>query len=376
MDSTISPLSLLTMSAQRPLMDCIKPCPTASPLAHILLTTGFDHEFSLIHPPSHYADFIAQSITMAISHQKRINRISKPCAARRKLWTEALKEKLVQYAAKRQRLCIHFANGSKSRRNEALQEALYCTKSTEQATTINQMRKDIAQGVYIVTQYPPYFADKAAPIEEISPLDTCSIQPQTLTFWSDITYSQQRRYFKMVDAIIRHFEKETGQVASETMVLYAHYQMDTHIRRHIMRTESMLTMCRDKEDVIELRHWQWETAASDNTTHTQPFDPDWGVGWVMDPTNSLDQQYEEWKAGQSERERRLQDVRWLWARIQHERREQRKRTAVFSFRGVPFRTIRYDPPSEAPLTEEEITEIARSNGHIKALEELWGEAEC
>ncbi|CAG8119177.1 unnamed protein product [Penicillium salamii] len=379
MDSTTHSLPLFTMSTQKPTIDCIKAYQTISPLAHIFLTTRFDHEPSHLQHQNHYVDFIAQSLIMAISNQKSITRVTKPNTTPKKQWTEALKEKLVQYADYQQPVCVQFTNRLKSHHNAILQEALYCTQCKNICTTVYQMRTDIEEGVYVATQYPPYFADKAAPIEEISPFDTTPDQSRNQTFWSNITPSQQRRYFQMVDAIIRKTEIETGQVAGELMVLYAHYQMDTHIRRHAMRTQSVLNICRDKEDVIGLRHWQWEVYMPDamEITETEPIktmespehlEHEWGVGWVTDPTNSLDQQYEVWKAGESEREQCVKEVRSRWDQILEERREQRERTAIFSFRGVPFQTIKYDPPSEPPLSEEEIMAIAGAFGPVASEE--------
>ncbi|KAJ5318981.1 uncharacterized protein N7506_011685 [Penicillium brevicompactum] len=295
---------------------------------------------------------------MAIS--QRTGCVAKTRTPPRKLWTEAIKEKLVQFANHNQPTSAQLTNVPKSRHNAALQEALQC-KTCKMGASPYKMASDIKEGIYITSRYPPYFANKLESIEEISPLDASSRQPRNLSFWSDITYSQQRQYFEAVDAIIQKAEAANGKAASEAIVVYAHYQVDSHIRQHYMGTQSVFNMCRDKQDIADLHEWQWEVAAVDEPAATS--NPDWGVDWASDPTNSLYEQYDGWKAREAQREDHLAIVRSQWARIQLEREEQRKKTLVFWFRGAPIRSVRFSPGAEPSLSEEEIMQIANETAH-------------
>lgn len=363
----VSSLPLSTISTQRPLRDCINAC-QISPLAHSFLTPNFDHKSLHINYLNLYLHCAASLFDMAISQREKVTRIAKPRAAPRKLWTEAIKEKLVQHAAYRQPAHAQLANRPKSRHNAALQMALCCTECKNMEITPYQMNIDVAMNLYITTEYPPYFTDATAPIEQISPLDTGSYRSDCLTFWSDITSSQKNRYYEAVDTIIKKIEAETGQRANEATVLYAHYQVDVHIRQHYMRTQTMLNLCRDKKDVLEMRHWQWEVAESEGTALEK--DPKWGVGWVWDTTNSLDHQYEGWKLREKERKVHLVNVRSQWAKILEERKKQRERTVTLSFRGEPVRVYSYEPPCEPPLSRDEIKEIAARNAYNTSILKL------
>ncbi|CAI7659194.1 unnamed protein product [Penicillium bialowiezense] len=276
---------------------------------------------------------------------------------------QAIKEKLVQFANHNQPTCTEFTNEPKSQQNAALQEALQCTECN-MGITPKKMQSDIANGIYSTARYPPYFTNKLAPVEEISPLDTSPRQPRDFTFWSDITDAQQHKYFEAVDAVIRRAEATIGQAASEAVVVYAHYHVDSHIRQHYMRTQSVLNLCRDRQEVIDLNHWQWETAASEETADVD--NEEWGVGWASDLTNSLNEQYNEWKTRQSQRDDHLAFVKSQWIQIQREREEQRKKTFVFLYRGVPIRSIRYTPAPEPPLEEEEIMDLAYEAAYYEA----------
>ena len=352
-------------------MHCINACQTASPLAQILLTSQLEHEPLHKHNSAlyfdHTAHLLTQSFNMAISQKERATRIIKRTTAPRKLWTEAIKEKIVQYAICKQPAWIQLADRPKSQHNAALQEALECTKCNHVEIIPFMMNVDVEMGIYITTQYPPYFANKSAPIDEICPLDATSHQAEAMTFWKDITLSQQQHYYEQVDAIIKRTEAESGWPATEATVLFAHYQVDFHIRQHYLAPKSLLNICREKKDVLELRHWQWETAESEGSAFAE--DPEFGVGWVNDPTNSLDQQYEGWKMRESQREHRLVNSKAQWAEIQNERREQRMRSIAVSFKGKPVRVCRYEA-SDPPMSEDEIKETARRNAEMTSFNKI------
>jgi hypothetical protein len=343
-------------------MHCINACEPAPPLAQILISP--DSELEHLHTNHStvyfdpFAHSITQSFTMAISQHDKMTRVTKRAIAPKRRWTEAIKEKIVQSALYAQFAWGSSTNKPKSQHNASLQEALECTKCKQLEITPYMMKTDIAMGLYTATKYPPYFSNKAAPVEEICPLDTKSPQHEAATFWKDITFSQQQCYYEQVDAIIKRTELESGHPATEATVLFAHYQMDSHIRQHYLAPKSMLNLCRDKQDVMELRHWQWENAESEGFALES--DPHFGVGWVSDPTNSLALQYEGWKMNEGRRESHLLDTKARWAEIQTERRKQRMQSVVVSLKGMPVRVYKYEP-SEPPMSEEEIQEMARRN---------------
>ncbi|KAJ5851684.1 uncharacterized protein N7529_011069 [Penicillium soppii] len=294
---------------------------------------------------------------MAIAQPGMISRVGKPTKTLKGHWTEAIKDKIVQNLIS-DPSWTHFADRPKSQHNAALQEALECTKCDHVEIIPYMMQADIAMGLYITAQYPLYFANASAHIEEVSPFDTTSHQSEAVTFWDDITISQQKRYYEQVDNIIKKTSAHYGWPASEDTALFAHYQVDFHIRQHYLAPKSLLSLCRDKKDVLELRHWQWETAESEGLAFRE--DSHFGVGWIWDPTNSLNLQYEGWKMRADQRETRLIDSQVRWAEIQSERKRQRMRSVTVVFNGEPVRVYRWEA-SEPPLSEAEIEEIARVN---------------
>ncbi|KAJ5165292.1 uncharacterized protein N7500_007122 [Penicillium coprophilum] len=117
------------------------------------------------------------------------NRVTKRKCAPRKNWTEAAKEKIVQFFTGKELQCGPFANKTKSPQNAALQEALECTQCRDLHIIPYMMNADIAAGSYITSEYPPFFVSKSIPDECISPFDTTSMADQhhNVTFWDDIT---------------------------------------------------------------------------------------------------------------------------------------------------------------------------------------------
>jgi hypothetical protein len=297
---------------------------------------------------------------MRLSTRADKNRVTKRKCAPRKNWTEAVKEKIVQFITGKQ-LCVLFANRAKSSQNAALQEALECTQCRNLHIIPYMMNSDIAAGSYITSEYPPFFISKNVSDEYVSPFDTdiAAHQNSNVTFWDDITPSQQQHYYSKIDAILKKAETETGKPADEATVLFAHYQVDFHIRQHYLAPRSILNLCRSKDDIRGLNSWQWETAVSDETAYAEV--PDWGVGWVHEPSNSIGHQIAVWRMGERSREKHLAEVRARWAEIMEERKKQRMRTIKISFKGMHVRTYKYEP-CQPCLTEEEIVRIARKQG--------------
>lgn len=284
----------------------------------------------------------------------------------RKDWTEAVKEKIVQSFTSNQPLCGLFADKPKSPQNAALQDALECTQCRDLHIIPYMMNVDIAAGSYITSQYPPFFAGKSVPDDSISPFDTDIVahQNKNATFWEDITPSQQHHYYDKIDTILKKAETESGKPADEATVLFAHYQVDFHIRQHYLAPRSILNLCRSKDDIRALTHWQWKTAVSDETAFAEF--RDWGVGWVHEPSNSIGHQIAAWRVGEERREKHLAEVKARWAEIKDERQKQRMRTIKISFKGVHVKTYKYEPCGPC-LTEKEIMDIATERGaHYEA----------
>ncbi|KAJ5941293.1 hypothetical protein N7516_001461 [Penicillium verrucosum] len=293
------------------------------------------------------------------------NRVTKRRLTPRKNWTEVVKEKIVQLLfTGNQLLCDPIAVKPKSPQNAALQDALECTECRDIHIIPYMLNSDIAAGSYITSEYPPFFASKSTPHDEsISPLDTDTVvhQNTNATFWDDITPAQQQCYYDKIDTILKKAEAESGKPIDEATVLFAHYQVDFHIRQHYLAPRSILNMCRSKDDIKALNSWQWKCAVEDETALAEF--PDWGVGWVQEPSNSIGHQIAAWRMGERRREEHLAEVRARWAEIMTERQEQRMRTVKIFYKGVHVRTCKYEP-CVPRLTEKEIMDIAREKGAI------------
>ncbi|KAJ5360588.1 hypothetical protein N7517_009779 [Penicillium concentricum] len=289
------------------------------------------------------------------------NHVTKRKCVPRRDWTEAVKEKIVQCCPGKELLCGPFANKSKSPHNAALQEALECTQCSHLHIIPYMLNADIAAGSYITSEYPPFFITESAPDENISPFDTnpLAFQNNNVTMWDDITPSQQQHYYAKIDAILKKAEAESGKLVDEATVLFAHYQVDFHIRQHYLAPRSVLNLCRSKDDIRELKHWEWENAVSDEIAF--PEYPDWGVGWMHEPSNSIGHQIAAWRMGERKRENHLAEVEARWAEIKDEREKQRKRTVKISFKGTHVRTHKYEA-CQPHLTEKEIMRISKKQG--------------
>jgi hypothetical protein len=294
---------------------------------------------------------------MATDRKTKTYRVNKQAVGPRKNWTQAIKERLVQsHYDKHTPHHGACAELSKSPHNIALQEALKCTECADLHINPYMMEADIAAKAYVITEYPPFFSCKSVQDDNIDPINTSLPQNKDTTFWDDITLSQQQKYYDIIDTLIKKAEKESGKPADETTVLFAHYQVDFHIRQHYLRPRSLLNLCRSRQEIKDLNYWHWENAVSDR--RTSGISPEYGVGWVHEPSNSIGHQIEAWKKGERLREEHLAEVRMQWAKIMEERRKQRLRTVTFLFQGVLVRAYSYEPPCEPSLVEEDIVRIA------------------
>lgn len=346
MESIVFSIPLSTTSTQRPLTHCISARQTASLFTHIFLVPPSDHKTLHIpysnHPFNLTTCALTQPFTMGIPIPDT-NRITKRKLTSRKDWTEAAKEKI-------------------SPQNAALQNALECTECRDLHIIPYMLNADIAAGSYITSEYPPFFASESIPDNDsISPFDADIVvhQNNNATFWDDITPAQQQRYYDKIDTILKKAEAGSGKPIDEATVLFAHYQVDFHIRQHYLAPRSILNICRSKDDIRALNHWQWKCAIADETAFTEF--PDWGVGWMHEPSNSIGHQIAAWRMGERRREKHLAEVKARWAEIMDERQEQRMRTVKIFYMGVHVRTCKYEPCGPR-LTEKEIMDIAGEKG--------------
>ncbi|KAJ5980888.1 hypothetical protein N7481_008186 [Penicillium waksmanii] len=215
---------------------------------------------------------------------------------------------------------------------EALEEALGCTKCQ---ITITEaiMKGDINDGVYNSSHYPPFFVNKRTRDDNISPLDT-ETKHTDPTWWRRISVSQRERYYVLVENNLNRALEETKNADPEAAVLFAHYQVDYHIRQHHLARRGVLNLCRDSNDLHELRSWQWDMAAIDRLISGKEIevtDEDEGWlpaermwGWPTDQNLEKTHQVILWKRSWPTRRKKLKAVRAKWAVIIEERRKQRE----------------------------------------------------
>ncbi|KAJ5649340.1 uncharacterized protein N7484_003063 [Penicillium longicatenatum] len=190
------------------------------------------------------------------------------------------------------------------------------------------MKADIDQGNYIATNYPPYFPNASKRDENISPLDT-NTPNSDLSHWKVISEAQRQQYYKIVEHILDTRMHENAPADSDLAILFAHYQVDYHIRQHYLAHRGVLTLCRDASDMQTLRKWQWRMDAIDSVItpdDRQPVQPKphRPTGWPKDGNLEMLHQTHLWKKSWKVRQKRVEDVRARWAVIMEERRRQRE----------------------------------------------------
>lgn len=186
---------------------------------------------------------------------------------------------------------------------------------------------DIDRGVYIAAHYPPYFHSNHANDERISPFDT-SAKPQDPSYWKHISLSQRQRYYALVEQSLNQALDETKDLEPEVALLFAHYQADYHVRQHQLARRGVLTLCRDSDDLQQLRKWQWRMSDIDSlqSSTLEEIEPlrsrQWG--WPNDKNLEMVHQHLMWKRSSRARLKRVREVRAQWAVIMEERRRQRE----------------------------------------------------
>ncbi|KAJ5104443.1 hypothetical protein NUU61_001790 [Penicillium alfredii] len=222
----------------------------------------------------------------------------------------------------------------KRERVEAAKEALNCSKC-RLAVTEETMALEIESGNFILTQYPPCFANTNKRDEHISPLDTVDDQ-EDFTYWKHLSRATQQQYH---DRVEEHLDKALAKLDKfnpELVALFAHYQVAYHIRQHYLARGGVLVLCRSSDDVHQLRRWQWEMAHADGTLSADTGDKvmeedevPWVVDcerwqWPHDANLLMMHQSALWRRRWRRRQRRVEEVRVRWALIMEERWRQRE----------------------------------------------------
>lgn len=209
---------------------------------------------------------------------------------------------------------------------EALDEALQCTVCQNLITEMS-MNHDINKGSYIATSYPPYFLHESTRDDNISPL-TPTPKENNHSYWTFMSLSQRQLYYQLVERILNEELNKPIKLDAETAVLFAHYQVDFHIRQHYLARRGVLTMCRNTSDMNQLRKWQWNMAEIDAVTKGTTV-KSWPkgsrqLGWPNDGNLEMAHQTHLWRKSWRARRKRVEDVRAKWAIVMEERRRQRE----------------------------------------------------
>lgn len=207
------------------------------------------------------------------------------------------------------------------------------------------MRHDINKGSYIATSYPPYYLYESTRDDNISPFGPAPEEVNE-SYWNFMSLPQRQVYYELVEKNLNEELKKPIKLDPETAVLFAHYQVDFHIRQHHLARRGVLTMCRNTSEMNELRNWQWNMAeidavTKDTTAKTWPKGSR-QIGWPNDGNLEMAHQTHMWKKTWRVRRKRVEVVRARWAVIMEERRRQRERqlkelatiTVRFYCRGV------------------------------------------
>lgn len=192
------------------------------------------------------------------------------------------------------------------------------------------MYRDIKTSVYNASRDPPFIHSHSRAYtnlqqadveeEEISPLD--QPRPKPVPGYKHLMTPWQRREYEywvadMLDLQLsrmkRGMERSRRMATNEKEELqFARYQVDYHIHLHDRARCDMLTVCRDIEDMRQLRGWKAEMARVD--WDDQRDDEVFNVHL----TNL-------WRRRSRFHRQRLIDVRKRWSRILEERRRQRQK---------------------------------------------------
>jgi hypothetical protein len=189
------------------------------------------------------------------------------------------------------------------------------------------MAIDINNGNYNVKHYPPFFESNVISDESLSPFDTTA-QCEDQTYWRYISLPQRQRYYEIVEQNLNRMLDQTKDIDPEIALTFSHYQLDYHIRQHYLARRGVLTLCRDNNDLQQLRRWQWKISDIDSATSLNPAEIElpgarqWG--WPNDQNLEMTHHQIMWKRSSRARLKRLREVRARWAVIMEERRKQRE----------------------------------------------------
>lgn len=189
------------------------------------------------------------------------------------------------------------------------------------------MAADIDSGAYNISQYPPYFPNHSS-IEDdkISPLDSES-KCRENSIWKIITLSQRQRYYELVEQHLNRELDRPVKLDTDVSVVIAHYYVDAHIQRHYLDRRSMLALCRDEEDLEDLREWCWAMVEKCSIHYPDlvPYPAgDSKVEWPNDDNDTMAHQEITWRRTWRARKVRVDKARAKWALIMAERRKERE----------------------------------------------------
>lgn len=169
--------------------------------------------------------------------------------------------------------------------------------------------------------------------EGISPFDMP--RPKQIPKYARlITPLQRHAYHSRVSDVLNHghgygHEPLKSATAAKTVeededLRFAYYQVDYHIHLHDRARCSMLTLCRDIEDVRQLRGWEFEMRQLDEAEAVAVHDSGLPTTAAVDDELFMVHQTALWKRRWRLRQRRVNEVRRKWAQIMAERRRQRE----------------------------------------------------
>ncbi|XHG00002.1 hypothetical protein AWENTII_003476 [Aspergillus wentii] len=212
--------------------------------------------------------------------------------------------------------------------NKTLQEALSCTTCTPTPAK-PAFYADLAAGIYNPTRDPPFTRHHQKSDDAVSPLEAVPVYMEP-GYGCLVTEAQRERYWELV-AREREDEVDMGmglEDENEDAELYARYKVDYHIHHHYLARCGVLTLCRNVEEMHELRKWRWRLDAVDGRGETRKGLKMRRWGWPGDENRSMMLQTALWRRRWRGRQERVEEAGIKWMGIMEERRKQREKMRV------------------------------------------------
>ncbi|GIJ85862.1 hypothetical protein Asppvi_004726 [Aspergillus pseudoviridinutans] len=207
---------------------------------------------------------------------------------------------------------------------------LHCTTCKLAQLPRPSLLTALATGLYNPRRDPPFLHPQTIEIDGVSPR-TIPPEPQVPGYQRLMTPAQHESYSTALEELT---EREAGR-GEESGALFARYMLDFHIHVHYLSRRGMLTLCRDVEEVHEMRRWRWRVALVDDVLAGAEYP---GKGCTrgggkrgVRPPNENPHlsmyQMALWRRRWLARRQRVDEVRLKWAAIVEERRKQRAAAA-------------------------------------------------